>query len=487
MVPKLHKKAYSFRGVARYVLGEREGPSSDTTSGRVAWTEAINLSTRSPDMAWRVMAATAMDQARLKREAGIPNTGRKSKLCVQHFTLSWHPEEADGLTKAEMIRAARAMLRVMKADQHQALLVAHDDQAHPHVHVLLNRVNPDDGRMLSSSFEKLKASKWAQKYEEERGKIYCEERVLNNEARDRGEYTRGDKDDPRHLHEALEAANDNDARQRLLEEHRQKSFELKEAARKLEAKRDAGIDQLEAAYQQRRSGIVTQCRKSIAQARKRIRERSRPLWKQLRHQQAAGRRAHELREERVLGRVQNALKAIDFGALVGGRGARQGRAKTIGEVFQLLSDAGARAQAMKVEHRLASQALHRKQKRIEQQAADRRRQRRDEMLAEAGREYLTERNDRLLVYGMERAKLRAQWLEKGRKLRDEIKRLRRELGPADRREGPYPSVENPTKPSDLLPARNAAAVARRIDQWRELRRRPGGPGVGRSCGEDRER
>lgn len=466
MVPKLHKKAYSFRGVARYVLGEREGPSSE----RVAWTEAINLSTRSPDMAWRVMAATAMDQARLKREAGIPNTGRKSNLCVQHFTLSWHPEEADGLTKAEMIRAAQAMLRVMKAEKHQALLVAHDDQAHPHVHVLLNRVNPDDGRMLSSSFEKLRASKWAQKYEEERGKIYCEERVLNNEARERGEYTRGDKDDPRHLHEALEAANDNDARQRLLAEHRQKSRQLKEAARRLEADRDAGLAELEAAFQQRRREVTTQCRKSVALARKRIHERSRPLWKQLRHQQAAEKRAHELREERVLGRVQNALKGIDFGALVGGREARQGRARTIGDVFQLLTDSGTRSEAMQAEHQQASQALHRRQKRIEQQAADRRRRRRDELLAAAVRTYLAERNDYLLVHDMQWAKLRAQWLEKGRKLRGEIKRLRLKRDRDGHRPSSLPTIENPTKPSDLLPPRNAAAAARRIDQWRELRR-----------------
>ncbi|QDS97069.1 relaxase/mobilization nuclease domain-containing protein [Adhaeretor mobilis] len=483
MVPKLHKKAYSFRGVARYVLGERDAPSSE----RVAWTEAINLSTKSPDMAWRVMAATAMDQARLKREAGIPNTGRKSKLCVQHFTLSWHPEEADGLSQAEMIRAARAMLRVMKAHDHQALIVAHDDQPQPHVHVLLNRVNPDDGRLLSSSFEKLKASRWAQKYEEERGKIYCEERVLNNEARDRGEYTRGDKDDPRHLHEALEAANDNDARQRLLEEHRLKSRQLKEAARRLEAKCDIGLADLEKSYQVRRREVVSHCRQAVARGRKRVRERCRPLWQQLRHEQAAERRAHELREERVSGRVQNALKAIDFGALVGGRVARQGRAKTIGEVFQLLSDAGARAEAMKQEHQLESQALHRRQKRAEQRSASRLRQRRDELLAAAGRAYLAERNDRLLVHGMERAKLRAQWLEKGRKLRGEIERLRRELEPADRRSSPYPTVEKQTKPSDLLPARNAAAVARRIDQWRELRSKSPSRGFGARRGRDDER
>lgn len=479
MVPKLHKKAFSFRGVARYVLGERDSPSSE----RVAWTDSVNIGTSDPYVAWRVMAATAMDQARLKREAGIKNTGRKSNLCVLHFTLSWHPEEADDLTKAEMIRAARAMLRVMQANDHQALIVAHDDQDHPHVHVILNRVNPDDGRMLSSSFERLKASKWAQKYEEERGKIYCEERVLNNEARDRGEYTRGDKDDPRHLHEALEAANDNDARQRLLAEHRAKSRELKEAARQLEADRDDALTRLEAAYLERKREVTKKCRQSIARSRTRIRDRCRPLWQRLRHQHAAERRAHKLREERVLGRVQNALAAIDLGALVGGREARQGRAKTIGEVFQLLSDSGARVEAMKRKHKLESQALHRRQKRAEQQAADRRRRRRDELLAEARRRYLTERNDRLLVHGMDRAKLRARWLEKGRKLRREIDRLRRSL-PRDDRFDPYPAIENPTKPSDLLPARNAAAVARRIDQWRELRKRAARLGPGKDSDRD---
>ena len=480
MIPKLHKKAFSFRGVARYVLGEKGAPSSE----RVAWTETVNLGTSNADMAWRVMAATAMDQARLKREAGIKNTGRKSKLCVLHFTLSWHPEEADDLTQQEMIRAARAMLRVMKADDHQALIVAHTDQPQPHVHVLLNRVNPDDGRMLSSSFEKLKASRWAQKYEEERGKIYCEERVLNNEARDRGEYTRGDKDDPRHLFEALEAANDNDARVQLLEEHRRKSAALKKAERDLSGKCDRGLDELEEAYHLRKAEILSAGRKIIARARSRVRERCRPLWKRLRHEHEAERRAHELREERVLGRVQNALRSIDFAALVGGRTGRQGRAQTIGEVFQLLSDAGARTEAMRTKNRLESEELHQRQKRAETRVVRRGRQQRDSRLAQARRFFLTARNDLVFTTSMERAKLRAQWLEKGRKLREELLRLRPTGNKRLRRDKDSPVVKNPTKESDLLPRRNASAVARRIDQWREMRAKREGRSFDRRNGRD---
>ena len=68
MLPKIHKNGTSFKGIAQYVLHDKNAE----TSQRVAWTETINLATRNPDTAWKVMSAVSLDQARLKREAGVP-------------------------------------------------------------------------------------------------------------------------------------------------------------------------------------------------------------------------------------------------------------------------------------------------------------------------------------------------------------------------------------------------------------------------------
>ncbi|MFN0132759.1 MAG: hypothetical protein ACKVW3_09560 [Phycisphaerales bacterium] len=105
MVPKLHAKGTSFRGAAAYLLHDKNRAK---TSNRVAWTETRNLATGDPHVAWKLMAATAMDRERLKRGAGVKNSGRKSGDVVLHRTLSWHPGEKDKLPREEMMRAGLA-------------------------------------------------------------------------------------------------------------------------------------------------------------------------------------------------------------------------------------------------------------------------------------------------------------------------------------------------------------------------------------------
>ena len=75
MVPKLHPKGRSFRGAAAYLLHDK---GRATTSHRLAWTETRNLATDDPHVAWRVMAATSLDSGRLKKQAGVKASGRKS-------------------------------------------------------------------------------------------------------------------------------------------------------------------------------------------------------------------------------------------------------------------------------------------------------------------------------------------------------------------------------------------------------------------------
>jgi hypothetical protein len=83
-----------------------------------------------------------------------------------------------------MVETTEEFLKHMKWQEHQAVLVAHNDKSYAHVHVMLNVVNPETGLRLDDSFEKRRAQKWAGAYELEQGRIYCEQRLLSPEQRE---------------------------------------------------------------------------------------------------------------------------------------------------------------------------------------------------------------------------------------------------------------------------------------------------------------
>ena len=78
-----------------------------------------------------------------------------------------------------MVATAEDFLRHMQWDEHQALLVSHTDKPYAHVHVMLNTVHPETGLKLDDSFERVRASAWAEQYEREHGGIRCENRLPN--------------------------------------------------------------------------------------------------------------------------------------------------------------------------------------------------------------------------------------------------------------------------------------------------------------------
>lgn len=88
------------------------------------------------------MIATANEAEALKRQAGVKATGRRSTRVVYAFSLSWHPDEAPRLDRAEMLRAADSALAAIDAAHLQCIIVCHSDQPHPHVHCVVNRVDP---------------------------------------------------------------------------------------------------------------------------------------------------------------------------------------------------------------------------------------------------------------------------------------------------------------------------------------------------------
>lgn len=173
MVPDVAKAGHSFKGAFAYYLHDKrqeDGPQL-ATAERVAWTETRNLATDDPEAAKRIMIATARQADELKAAAGVKSTGRKSTAHVYAFSLAWHPSEASRLDRTEMMRAVDASLKVLGAEERQAVIVCHTDRSHPHVHVIVNRVDPGTGKMLASSNDFRKLSTWANDYEKGRGKI----------------------------------------------------------------------------------------------------------------------------------------------------------------------------------------------------------------------------------------------------------------------------------------------------------------------------
>jgi hypothetical protein len=120
----------SFRALARYLVEGR----AEEAENRVAWIASRNLPTDDPELAARIMRATAAQNVRVKEP-------------VYHVALSFDP--GDVVDRAAMERVADRVVETLGLQEHQVLIVAHADRDHPHVHLLINRVHPETGKVWS--------------------------------------------------------------------------------------------------------------------------------------------------------------------------------------------------------------------------------------------------------------------------------------------------------------------------------------------------
>jgi hypothetical protein len=500
------KHGRSFAGAAAYLLHD-EGRRS---AHRVAWTDTQGLGTKDPKAAWRVMAATAMGADRLKRSAGVRASGRKaSGGPVLHLVLSWAEGEISGLSPEEMRRAAReAVAQLGKdtsgskkqpsgyrftGDECQMLLVAHHDKAHPHVHVLLNRVHPTHGRMLPDGNDHLKLSRWAQQYQERHGNGHLTpQRTLNNDARARGEYAKGEGSKSRTQHEGAKEVSAEVAAKKgkLLAEQTRRAAAIACEQRETTARHKKEFERLEREAKERMESVRQKHREkaeAIEARRKRqtgdgvrlVRQAYRPRWETLYHELGAQVGLFRKNEEKLVGRVTNALRVIDLGALVG-RSADDGRVATFREAFSVLASRGAREAALKKEHELREAALRREQKREEEAVKENQRgiAEASEMLrrgqervdrSQARREFLAGRERLASQQKAERSALEDRWRGHNQHCRAEWKTLSL-LYPAPAKE---PPVAKPTRPQDLVgsPGADLAHGAKLIDAARAERER----------------
>lgn len=184
MNPTVASGGRSFKGAFAYYMHDK---GADTRA-RIAWTHTVNMITDDPDKAWKVMAYTAKNQDRLKEAAGVPATGRKASKPVFAYSLSWHPEQSP--TPDHMREVALKSIEVLGMADHQAVLVAHNDTPHAHVHVIVNRVHPLTGKVAGDSFTYRKLSDLALDYAREHGLTYSPQREENKRQREEGKATR---------------------------------------------------------------------------------------------------------------------------------------------------------------------------------------------------------------------------------------------------------------------------------------------------------
>lgn len=173
MIVVIFPSGKSFKGLSEYLTHDPKAKTDE----RVDWTHTLNLANDHVGSGVNEMYLTAENAQLLKQQSGIRAGGRKTGSPVKHISLNWAPD--DSPSRDHMIETGEAFLRQMKWHEHQAILIAHSDKPHRHVHIMLSVVHPETGLRASDSFEQRRAQEWALGYERDQGVIRCPERPKN--------------------------------------------------------------------------------------------------------------------------------------------------------------------------------------------------------------------------------------------------------------------------------------------------------------------
>ena len=175
MVPRTSRQGCSFTGAWKYYAHDKRTAQQQAqgqevrTRERVGFIYTENLGGIEDD---RAAIGLMIDTARQSRRCEKP---------VYAFSLGWHPEETP--SREDMLKAGREALAVLKMQDHQALMISHTDTAHPHLHIIVNRIHPETGKAINLYKDQEKLQAWALEYERRQGKVYCPARVFNALAR----------------------------------------------------------------------------------------------------------------------------------------------------------------------------------------------------------------------------------------------------------------------------------------------------------------
>jgi len=357
MIPRLQARGTSFRESCRYVLHDKQAQTKD----RVDWIETRNLHGR-PEDAWFEMYETWQNQAILKQNAGLSARGRKNNTPVLHYTLSWHEDDKPGAE--EMKKAAMASLTALGLAEHEALIVAHCDTKHRHVHIVANTIHPYTGRTAELKYSKERLSEWALAYERERGQIRCEERVQNNEKRDelrkqRAEERQRQADAAASGHEQTSSAPYEPVKHQAVS--RDQWFErqavvdrMKRLRMRMDIEHHADRNTTVRRHVTERDALDRNTKAALDNLRTRIHDKFRPRWREIYKQHKA--------EERLVGR--GLTHPLERAVFVYKNRDRLGHGRPLGmrDMFVMIVAPGRLAKALDYVHRQERRAVAREEK-----------------------------------------------------------------------------------------------------------------------------
>ena len=353
----------SFKGLAEYCLHDVDAKTNE----RVDFVETRNLGTRNPAVAWRIMAARHYLQDELKEKAGVGRGGRKDGKPVGHLLLSWRDDEAaaENLNKASMLGAAAGALRAIGASEHQAIIIAHRDTAHPHCHIIVNLIG-DDGRLKKNWKEKEKLSRFALNREiAVHGEPIVERRQLNWEDRDAGETPVPVKKKSRRLYELDKAAEQCAIIQEFAEQHRPELARMERAKATQKLRHRHNQERLQWCHEERTRWIIDDTADKTRTAKSEIRKEYQTTRRELLNRQKAERADFAENERNIQGSVANALSLIDWNKLIGRK--KDSNDFTLSDAFQILTSETARRNRLQHRQSQERERLRAEQRRKEQE------------------------------------------------------------------------------------------------------------------------
>lgn len=406
----------SFKDLAAYLMRDANAQISD----RVAWTETRNLATQNPEVAWRVMAATAMNQVQLKKAAGIGLGGRKAGGSVVHLSISWKDKEAldRNLDRTEMMRLVDTVLanygatkpkRSQYADEHQALVVCHRDKKHPHLHVVVNRTHPEHGVYLPDGNDYLKMSGAALNYERESGRIWSPKREVNWAQRERKQYAKY-HEEPRNVWQAKTESSitKRSEVEKVANAQRSPDAQLHARGRELNKRHRAEWQKLSLRHTNRISRINAEAQANLIRSNRQVADRFASEWTKRLNAKEAAFNAFQKNEDSFIGRMKNRADTIDFGKVL----SAKNRLRALRVAGEKVSSPSSRRKTFQRQERNKDRELSTEQHAAEIAARLKIVEHKTKAIAESRERFHTERDALIEKQSHERSQLKQQWRER---------------------------------------------------------------------------
>ncbi len=148
MISKAHTGS-GFAGLRDYLL---YGPKGSFAPERAQWIATRNLPNEDPHLATQIMRATADQSIRCTKP-------------VYHMMIAFPAGEVPDRNMLDVI--VDRHLEALDLSDHQALIVAHGDTDHYHVHVVVNRIHPETCRAARLSWDYAKRERCRRELERE--------------------------------------------------------------------------------------------------------------------------------------------------------------------------------------------------------------------------------------------------------------------------------------------------------------------------------